>query len=487
MKKLLALPVFMLALCVSAQKPVFKYALETEPKTSPDVLVMAHPSGTKTAFLLKNKKKIEYLLTGSDFKVISSFVNAQEPDKTIYNTMAIPAGYIYNGQKLYNFIYDENSRGGKTSPGRDALLMDVIDFTGKQSELAVKHTYEPGEKVVNAFTYGNTYYTLSVPASGDALSVCYIDSTLNKTVRSYPLSISQLISGYNTLVNLFRKASVVYPDRENDLEAVTAAVKIMPQAGGKIVISSDQKGLPTILAVIDLYNNRLSLKQPEMNELCITDDKNASVNSTVLGNFMFTTVACKQKLELAVYDYNTGKLIKKHESGKDESAPAVALGGLNAETFSDGRKKNEKSLDNTGGLLKAMWNGNCGVRLSAATQNLVLTVGAYKGGKETAFPGIIRPEEAAPDYVAPFHYTNYGPQLKFTGDYSTAWFRTVLTGDKFEKVKLSLKPGPADKLRDALSMEDKLPPAVPVFVMGGITYYPWYDAEAQQFTIRAVK
>lgn len=487
MKKILALPACLLALCTLAQKPVFKYALETEPKTNPDVLVMTHSSGSKTAFLLKNKKKIEYLLVGNDFKTISSFTNAQTPDKTIYGTMAIPAGYIYNGQKLYNFIYDEASRGGKTSPGRDVLLMDVIDFNGKQSELAAKHTFEPGEKVVNAFTYNNTYYMLSVPAGGDAISVCYIDSTLNKTVRSYPLSISSLISGYNTMLNLFRKAAVVYPDRENDLEAATASVKIMPQPG-KIIISSDQKGMPTVLAVIDLYNNRLDLKKPAMEELCIKDDKNAAVNSTVMGNYLFTTVACKQKFELAVYNYTNGQLIKKHESVKDDGAPAVAIGGLNSESFSDGKKKNEKSLDNTGGLLKAMWNGNCGVKVNTNPQlQYVLTIGAYKTGKETVFPGAMRPEDAAADYAAPFAYTNYGPQLKFSTDYSTAWFRTVLTPDKFEKVKLSLKPGAADKLRDVLSMEEKLPQTVPVFVMGGTTYYPWYDGEAQQFTIRAVK
>lgn len=487
MKKILALPALLLALCSMAQKPVFRYPLETEPKTNPDVLVMTHPSGSKTAFLLKNKKKIDYLLTGSDFKLIASFTNAQTPDKTIYGTTAIPAGFIYNGQKLYNFIYDENSRGGKTNPGRDVLLMDVIDFNGKQSELAVKHTFESGEKVVNAFTYNNTYYMLSVPTGGDALSVCYIDSTLNKTVRTYQLSATSLVNGYNTLINLFKKASVVYPDRENDLEAATAAVKIMPQPGGKIVIASDQKGFPTSLAVIDLYNNRLDLIQMQMSELCLKDDKNAAVNSTVLGNYMITAVACKQKFELAVYDYHTGKLIKKHESGKDDGAPAIALGGLNAETFSDGKKKGEKSLDNTGGLLKAMWNGNCGVRVSPSIQNLVLTIGAYKGGKETVFPGIYRPEDAAPDYVAPFHYTNYGPQLKFNTDYSTAWFRTALTGDKFEKVKLNLKPGAMDKLRDVLSMEEKLPESIPVFTMGGVYYYPWYDAETQQFTVRSVK
>lgn len=491
MKKLLALPACLLAFfTMQAQKPVFRYPFETEPKTVPDALVMAHPAGSKTAFLLKNSKKIEYLLTGSDFKVVSSFINTQTPDKTIYTTAAIPAGFIYNGQKVYHFLYDEGSRGGKTSPGKDVLLMDVIDFAQKQSELAVKHTYDAGEKVVNAFTYNNTYYMLSVSAGGDALSVCYIDSTLNKTIRNYPLTASSLAGNYQTLANIMKRAAVVYPDRENDFIAATTPVKIMPQPG-KIIISSDQKGTSTILAIIDLYNNRMELKDITMEELCFNGDKTSAVNSTISGNYLFVTSACKQKFELAVYDYTTGKLLKKHESVKDDGAPAITLGGLNGETFSMGKKKNDRSLDNTGALIKAMMAGNCGVRVAMNAQSqYLLTVGAVKMSDETpalAFPGIKRPETPGADDVPVFHHINYGTELTFRNSYSTAWFKTALTAGNFEKVKLSLKPGLADKLRDLLSMEDKLPLAVPLFSIGGATYYPWYDAEAQQFTIRTIK
>jgi hypothetical protein len=302
---------------VQAQKPVFRYPFETAPKTLPDMLVMVHPTGTQTAFLLKNGKKIEYLLTGSDFKITSGFVHSQTPDKTIYTTTAIPAGFVFNGQKLYNFLFDEGGRGGRTTTGKDVLLMDVVDFSKKQSELSVKHTFETGEKVVNAFTYRNTIYIISVPASGDAVSVCYIDSVLNKTVRTYPLSVSSLVSGYQTLDNLLKKAAVRYPDRENDFEAATAAIKINPQPG-KIIITSDEKDRGTVLSIIDLYNNKLEQKSLDMDELCMNGEKNSSVNSAVVGNQLFVSCACKQKINLAVYDYTTGKLIKKHESAKEK-------------------------------------------------------------------------------------------------------------------------------------------------------------------------
>lgn len=475
---------------LAAQKPVFRYPFETEPKKAPDMLVMPHASGTQTAFLLKNGKKIEYLLTGPDFKLASSFTHTQTPDKTIYQTMAVPAGFIYNGKKLYNFIFDAGSRGGATAPGRDVLLMDVIDFEQKKSELAVKHTFETGEQVVNLFTYGNTCYVLSVPAGGDALSVCYIDSTLNKTIRTYPLEAATLSNAYAKLPDLLKKAAVVYPDREPEMEAATAAIKIIPQQG-KLHIVSAWKDMGVVLAVIDLYNNKMDIKTPSLEELCLTGEKNSAVGATVLGNYLFVTAACKQQFNLAVYDYTTGKLVKKHESVKDDGAPAVALGGLNAENFSMGKKKNEKSLDNTGAFLKQANSGNYGVKAQLNTLGqYVLTVGAQKNSEETPvlpFPGVIRPETPGADYVPVFHHINYGTELRFNSSYNTAWFRTVLAAGSFDRVKQSLKPGIADKLRDMLGMEDKLPAVVSLFNMGGIYYYPWYDAETQQFTIRIIK
>jgi hypothetical protein len=165
------------------------------------------------------------------------------------------------------------------------------------------------------------------------------------------------------------------------------------------------------------------------------------------------------------------------------------LGVLNSETFVMGKKKNEKSLDNTSALVKAMNAGNSGVRAGLNPQSqYILTVGAFKHNNEILpFPGITRPENPGSDYIPVFHHVNYGAELKFSSSYSTAWFRTALTAGNFEKIKLSLKPGAADKLRDLLSMEEKLPASVPVFTIGSVTYYPWYDAEAQQFTIRAIK
>jgi hypothetical protein len=133
--------------------------------------------------------------------------------------------------------------------------------------------------------------------------------------------------------------------------------------------------------------------------------------------------------------------------------------------------------------------GNNGVRAGLNQQSQhILTIGAFKNKDEPLpFPGITRPENPGSDYMPSFHHINYGPELKFSSSYSTAWFRTALTAGNFEKVKLSLKASPTDKLRDLLSMEEKLPPTVPVFTMNGVTYYPWYDTEAQQFTIRAIK
>jgi hypothetical protein len=472
---------------VCAQKPVLRYPFESAPKTLPDVLVMPNTTSAKTAFLLKNNKKIEYLLTGSDFKVIASFVHPATPDKTIYTTSAIPAGFIYNGQKLYNFIYDEGSKGGKTSPGKDVLLMDVIDFSKKQSELVVKHTLPEGEKVVNAFTWGNTFYLLSVPASGDAVSICYIDSTLNKTIRTYPLAVASIYNGYQTLENLLKKAAVVYPDRENDFEAATSPIKIMPEAG-KIIISSDQKDMGTVLAIVDLRNNRLDLKTMELDELCIHGEKNTAINSTVMGNLLFVTTACTQKMELAIYDYTTGKLQKKFESVKDDGAPSIAVGGLNGETYVQGRKKSEKSIDNTGAFIKTMKNGNCGVRVMVTPQaQYLLTIGSFKGDGALPFPGIARPETPGDGYIPVFHSINYGPCIKMSGNYSTSWFRSVLATNNFEKIKGNLKPGPLDKLRDFISLEEKLPASIPVFTINGASLYPWYDAEAQQFTIRTIK
>jgi hypothetical protein len=472
---------------VCAQKPVFRYPFESAPKTLPDVLVMPNTTNAKTAFLLKNDKKIDYLLTGSDFKVIANFTNTATPDKTIYTTSAVPAGFICNGEKWYNFIYDEGSKGGKTSPGKDVLLMDVIDFSSKKSELMVKHSFPEGEKVVNAFTWGNTFYMISVPTTGDAVSICYIDSTLNKTVRTYPLAVASIYNSYQTLENLLKKAAVIYPDRENDFEAATAPVKIMPQAG-KIIISSDQNNLTTILAIIDLYNNRLDLKTMELDELCIHGEKNTAINSTVMGKLLFVTTACTQKMELAVYDYTTGKLQKKFESIKDDGAPSIAQGGLNAETYVQGRKKNEKSIDNTGAFIKTMKNGNCGVRVLVTPQaQYLLTIGSFKGDGALPFPGIARPETPGDGYIPVFHSINYGPAIKMTGNYSTTWFRSVLAVSNFEKVKLNLKPGPLDKLRDFISLEEKLPASIPVFTINGASLYPWYDSEAQQFTIRTIK
>jgi hypothetical protein len=471
----------------SAQKPVFKYPFTADAGAKPDILTMPHYKNGRTAFMVKDKKKMEFLLLNSNWSVASKFATAEAPEKTIYGTPAVPIGFIFSANNLYNFIYDEAGRNSKTTANnRDAILIDKINFDGGSSELSLKHGLPEGEKLVNAFTHNNTLYLLSVPQSRDAITVCYIDSVLNKTVRTYPVSYSEINSNFGYLDDWLKTAKVVQPG-ESDVDAYCATTKIFPQAG-KIFIVSDFKDNPTSFITIDLYNNKFTNQKMAYADLGCSSDGSRGFGSTVYGNYLFVTAACKSKLELAIMELATGKVVKKFESAKDDSGPAFANTLPGVVSFSKGKNSSEKGLDQTGSLTREMMAGTAGVKvIQNEAGQYIVTVTGFKGAAPSFFPGVSYSAETAPAAPFSFHALNYGNDIKIKTSFSAAGFKSVLAPATFEKVKLNFKPGVLDKVRDQFSMEEAMPDAVALFTVNGAWFYPWYDKEAQQFIIRGIK
>jgi hypothetical protein len=471
-----------------AQKPVFKYPFATDANTRPDVLTMPHYRSGHTAFLLKDKKKMELLLLKPDFSIASKFAASETPDKSIYGTGAVPIGAIFNGQNVYNFIFDDAGRFSKTTSNRrDAVLIDKLDFKAGNSELSLKHALGEGEKLVQAFTAYNTLYLLSVPQDLKSLNVCYIDSTLNKTVRNYPLSYADLHEGYGHLDNFLKTAKVVMPG-ESDADAYCSMLKIYPQPN-KLYIAADFKDAPTRLITIDLYNNKLTNQPMAYGDLNCAAESGRANGSAIYDNYLFVTAACRQKLELGIFDIATGKLVKKLESGKDDAGPAFAASLPASISFSKGKNSGEKAIDNTGALCREMMSGSPGVKvLQNDAGQYIITVSAYKSAEQFSFPGVLyKDEPSETPTVYSFRGLNYGNTINIKSSFSQAGFKALLAANTFDKVKMNFKPGVLEKIRDQFSMEDQAPETATLFQVNNAWFYSWYDKETQQFTIRGMK
>lgn len=464
-----------------AQKPVFKHPFASAVK--PDVLTMPHYNGGHTAFMIKNARRMDFLLVNPAFTVVHKFTDTQRVEQSIYSTRSVSIGCIWNGGMLYNFLYDTEGRSSRTTEnGRDAVLIDKIDFAGGKTELSLKHALPEGEKLANAFTYNNTLFLLS--ASQDGITVCYIDSTLNKTVRNFELDFAGLTGSMIRLEDALRSARVVQPG-ETDADAYTAPVKIFPATNG-LCLAFDYKNRSVLLRM-DTYNNTLADITPDYG--VFSGDNSQYIYNTVAYGHIFSLAASKPKMELAVFDMTGKKMLKKFESAKDDGNPSFTFAAPALVSWSKGKSGGEKMLDNTGAFAKEMLSGSGGVRVvKNDAGQYVLTVAAFKNGvTPLPFPGISYPAEPVPGTVFPFHSVNYGNRLLVKTSFSAAVCKTVLNAANFEKIKQSLKPGPLEKLRSQFEMEENIPESVTLFMVNGGWYYPWYDAEAQQFTIRGVK
>jgi hypothetical protein len=197
----------------------------------------------------------------------------------------------------------------------------------------------------------------------------------------------------------------------------------MYQRNDSLIITIDREKNTIYVLELDLKAKKISGRKIARDfNFCLTEFQSSSF---LLDGYLYSVVCCRDMLQLSVYDFYDGKLIRDYRTERDQEISFRSTDII--QEGSDFASEGERKLEKTRQLLRKMTNGRATIvarNVDDATAEL--TVGSYqevRSGGGGMWMGGAGPG-SAPVYM--------------TGGFSREWtksarFKTLLNKNSFEK------------------------------------------------------
>ena len=184
MKFILAFFIWLLFSASSfAQKQMLSYPFEFEKgfmqKSDFDSYFLDDSEASNFAFILKDNKKVEYVLVDKNFKVVSKI--SAKIDETIFRLKeTYVGGTAKNG--VFNFVY-------KIS--RPGYQVETVDFNNKT--IVNKQIFEipREEKLLTSFSDNNVYYNITANNKTSELVFYILTEKGESIIKKIPFKIPE--------------------------------------------------------------------------------------------------------------------------------------------------------------------------------------------------------------------------------------------------------------------------------------------------------
>jgi hypothetical protein len=450
----------------------------------------------KTTIVLKGSDKAEYLLVNKNFEIESTL----QPKNGLVNTIfgkdyeKYLAGVRNNLGSCFYYMIDRNH-----------FSMEVVDFTNGSVINKPVFDKPDDEKNIEWFTSQGRFYLLAVNEKLGELALYVVDEN---GVASHK-NISVDLSGYNpdklTVREYFSYSHVFYPRQETELIEATELTKIYPYPGKIIMIVGNYKEPPHIWT-IDLQTYNVTKKKMDLSGFTGFAGKREkfSNNTYLYGDNLYVLHTSRQKIEIGIFDFISGKLIKKHEITESSDVPFIET-PVELVTNNKSGKQKQNVIGSNKELIKELFKGSNGIALAHNSKGqIILNCGVYD--KET---GTYTPEYTAARFeqksmptgriyagsnipvMRTYSDVNWMSTYKGrTRSYSftrTVNFKVALDSSDFKVIATNEKLSTIDKINHFLKSLPAETQAINTFITNNNYYLGYYLPKEKSYVIKEME
>ena len=363
------------AVFANAQKKVASYPIdfskEAVEKRFSDSYFLLEPGGQYFMLILRDNKKAEYLLYNSKMQLLSNFSPPEGLDKTVFNFDDQKYLGGTAGKGKFYFVYKVTD---KKFLDRDIYYqMETVDPVTKQVSNKQLFEISKDEKLIISFGNFGQYFSITANNDTRELKLYGLNPSGESFIKSFIVNIPET-SNKKKLSDFLDDIQLVSSDEEPGLDAAAEKAKLF-YSPGKISITVNEKDDPT--RIININTQNFSFEEKSIDHSILTKEEKGKsyVNSFLFENKIFSLILNQKNIRIAVYEAETGKLVKIHEINEDtEPGTFAELPFTEDRTGSAG---NWKRIDNPKKVIKALDRGSEGIMVYRHNGEVIITIGTY--------------------------------------------------------------------------------------------------------------
>lgn len=378
MRKLVT-PVFLLGLCIFsyAQETVFQYQpTSAEDKKSASYLsyVVADQKTASTTILVKNDNSVDYLLLGDDFSLKEKLQSKGGINGSIFKFAFFKylAGVTNNlGTCFFYSVKDKDWNDGQYH-----IRMELVDFKNKTVSNKMVFEIPKGESTVDWYTIDGKFVLFTANDKEKQFVFHIINEDGKKETKYVDVNLTGFNKDKLSVSEYFSYSHVFSANEQTELTSATDLNKIYVFPDKLEMVVTNQNEPPHIWTV-DTRTYKLTGRKIDMQGFVGLSGKKEKFynNSTLYGSNLYVLHNSKNKIELGVFDFASGKLLKKHEISEESTLPFLETP---VEIINKGRLTKKNTITSNKELTKELFKGSAGLAIASITNDqLKLTCGVY--------------------------------------------------------------------------------------------------------------
>lgn len=480
-RDLLLASFLLIALCTVVQKTVFTHQIEasTNPKrTALESIIVPDETTGKTTIVLHNNDKVEYLMLNNYLEIESRIRPANGLLSTIFQKGYSEYLAGVNNNKGSCFFYEID---------RNHINMETVDFKNNTVVNSQVLEMPDEERTIQEFTCQGKFYVLRVNNKKNELVLHYVDE--NGIAGHKNISVD--LNGFNrdklSLSEYFSYSHVFYPKQETKLLEATDLTKIYPNSNKVVIIVVNDKEPPHVWN-IDLQSYQATKQKFDLSGFSGFNEKKESFhnNSYLFGENLYVLNVAKQKIEIGIFNFSSGKLLKKHEINESSNIQFVETP---VEIRTKGRFTKKNVINSNKELIKEMFKGSNGIAIARnANGEIILTCGIYDKETGTLYDGAFKesPFSTTGTYTKVISLRNNAGIRSYTIT-RTVNFKLILDSSKYNLVSSNSQISTVDKINLYIKSMPVETEATNIFRINGHYYLGYYSPKEKTFFVKEME
>lgn len=488
------------ALVCLCQRSVLKYPFEFAKGAFQmkdyDSYYLNDPVSQNSMLVLKDNKKVEYLLLDKDMKLVSKFSPADGLSNTIFDklTTRIQAEYIGGtaGDGKFYFAY-AIIEGTKPA----GIFLETVDPVGKTVSNKELFDIPKDEKGIAIFGGYGIFFGITANNDDGEIVLYKLNSSGKTSTKAIKVNIPAS-SKRKKLSDYLGQPKVFTADEEPGLESATEKEKLFysPNNISIVVNNSDD---PT--HILKINTETFASEEKFVDHSALTKDEKGKsyVNSYSFGDNLYSLVLNKKNIRIAIYNSSTGDLLKIHEINENTNMATFAQMPIVEERR--GKRTDEKSIDDPKKLIRSLDKGSEAIMMYMDKKNrLVISIGTYDmipistGGSSPSYqnvPSTYALNSSSTRAGALYNTTYYTPGKPSYTTYNANYYKSTNFKLLLDPTTLNLVKGAApnsvvDQIKDYMSTISKKAEAKNQFSVNDKEYFGYYDKEMKTYFIEEI-
>jgi hypothetical protein len=481
------------------QKRVINYPLEYTKgmleKKEYDSYFLQDNTDSSFILIMKDNKKIDYVLYDNKFKIKSKMIPEDGLKNTIFN--ADDVDYLGGVAKkgVFQLVYKVTDK--KFLGSSVYYQKETIDFAAKTIKQEPLFEISKTETLLISFGDFGQYFSITTNKTNNELKFYGLDADGKSYTKSVNINIPPTSKAKNTK-DYFEKIKLISASEEPGLDLAKEKVKLFHSAE-KIRIIVNESDDPTQIYSINKKDFSLTTETIDHTSLTKNEKGSSYINSFLFKDMTASLILNKKNIRIALYD-KTGVLLKVHELNDNTDVTTLAQSPVM--TTRNGKKASENDISDLKKVIKSLDKGSEGIIVTVDKKGrLIITVGTHDpiqtggggGGGSFSTQHTNMSLGSASTRVGPNSYetTYYRPGSSSYTKYGANYYRSLQFKIMIDPVTLNLVKGLAplsisDQIKDYLSEVDPKAQAKNQFQLNGKEYYGYYMPADKSYVVEEI-